>query len=127
MRYLFYPQVGNFTLALLGSFQLVLTIGESGCERILQVTVSAGVQSRTVPARDFRRVNVDTTVQEQAVSYPTDSKLLNRSRDHLVRLCRRQRVGLRKSYVRTGPRALQQVDRYGHARQYRRLRREVKR
>ena len=25
MRYLFYPQVGNFTLALLGSFNLALT------------------------------------------------------------------------------------------------------
>ena len=28
MHHLFYPQVGNFTLALLGSFNLVLTPGE---------------------------------------------------------------------------------------------------
>ena len=47
-------------------------IGESGCERILQVTVSAGVQSKAVKAADFKRVTVDTTVQEKAVS-PTDS------------------------------------------------------
>lgn len=102
-------------------------IGESGCERILQVTVSAGVQSRTVKAADFKRVTVDTTVQEKAVSYPTDSKLLNRSRERLVRLCRGHGVRLRQSYARKGPRALQQANRYGHAKQYRRLRREVKR
>ena len=102
-------------------------IGESGCEKILQVTVSAGVQSRAVNAADFKRVTVDTTVQEKAVSYPTDSKLLNRSRERLVRLCRRHGVRLRQSYARKGPRALQQANRYGHAKQYRRLRREVKR
>ena len=102
-------------------------IGESGCEKILQVTVSAGVQSRTVKASDFKRVTVDTTVQEKAVSYPTDSKLLNRSRERLVRLCQRHGVRLRQSYARKGPRALQQANRYGHARQYKRLRREVKR
>ena len=102
-------------------------IGESGCEKILQVTISAGVQSRTVKASDFKRVTVDTTVQEKAVSYPTDSKLLNRSRERLVRLCRQQGLVLRQSYARKGPRALQQANRYGHARQYKRLRREVKR
>ena len=102
-------------------------IGESGCERILQVTVAAGVQSSAVKPRDFKRVTVDTTVQEKAVSYPTDSKLLNRSRVRLVRLCHKQGVVLRQSYARKGPRALQQANRYGHAKQYRRLRREVKR
>ena len=102
-------------------------IGEVGCEKILQVTISAGVQSRTVKAADFKRVTVDTTVQEKAVSYPTDSKLLNRSRERLVRLCRQQGLVLRQSYARKGPQALQQANRYGHARQYKRLRREVKR
>ena len=102
-------------------------IGKTGCERILQVTVAAGVQSKAVKPRDFKRVTVDTTVQEKAVSYPTDSKLLNRSRERLVRLCHKQGVVLRQSYARTGPRALQKANRYGHAKQYRRLRREVKR
>ena len=102
-------------------------IGQAGSEKILQVTVAAGVQSRAVKAADFKRVTVDTTVQEKAVSYPTDSKLLNRSRERLVRLCQRHGVRLRQSYARKGPRALQQANRYGHARQYKRLRREVKR
>ena len=78
-------------------------IGESGCERILQVTVSAGVQSKAVKATDFKRVNVDTTVQEKAVSYPTDSKLLNRSRERLVRLCRQQGGGVTPELCPQGP------------------------
>ena len=61
------------------------------------------------------------------MSYPMDSKLLNRSRERLVRLCRKQGVTLRQSYARRGPRALHQANRYGHARQYRQRRREVKR
>ena len=102
-------------------------IGESGCERILQVTVAAGVQSKAVKAADFKRVTVDTTVQEKAVSYPTDSKLLNRSGSAWYGYAGKQGVVLRQSYARKGPRALQQANRYGHAKQYRRLRREVKR
>ncbi len=39
-------------------------IGESGCARILQVTVALGVQSKAVKTTDFKRVTVDTTVQE---------------------------------------------------------------
>ena len=39
-------------------------IGVAGCARILQVTVALGVQSKAVKTTDFKRVTVDTTVQE---------------------------------------------------------------
>jgi len=102
-------------------------IGESGCETILRMSIDAGVTSKTVPAREFKRVSVDTTVQEKAVSYPTDGKLLNRSRARLVRLCHQQGVTLRQSYAQVGPKALVKASRYAHAKQYRRMHREVKR
>jgi IS5 family transposase len=101
-------------------------IGESGCELILQATVTAGINSKTVSRFQLRRVSVDTTVQEKAVSFPTDSKLLNRSRVRLVKLCREHAVVLRQSYERKGPQALFKANRYGHARQYRRMRSRVK-
>jgi len=101
-------------------------IGEDGCERILQATVKAGVKSRTVKPADLKRVTVDTTVQEKAVAFPTDSKLLNRSRVRLVKLCRKHGIVLRQSYARKGPEALFRTNRYGHARQLRRMRRQVK-
>jgi len=60
------------------------------------------------------------------VSFPTDSKLLNRSRVRLVKLCREHGVVLRQSYARKGPQALFKANRYGHARQFRRMRGRVK-
>ncbi len=101
-------------------------IGESGCEKILQATVSAGLKSKTIKPAHLKRITVDTTVQEKAVSFPTDSKLLNRSRVRLVKLCHEQGVVLRQSYARKGPQALFKANRYAHARQYRRMRSRVK-
>ena len=101
-------------------------IGESGCEFLLKETVDAGVRGKAVKRSDCRRVTVDSTVQEKAVRYPTDGGLLNRSRERLVRLCAKSGVGLRQSYARVGPRRVQRASRYGHARQYRRMRTEIK-
>ena len=100
-------------------------IGEPGCELLLKATIGAGVRSGTVRERDFGRVTVDTTVQEKAVSFPTDSKLLNRSRERLARLCAANGVKLRQSYARKGPEALLKANRYAHAKQMKRMRREV--
>jgi len=101
-------------------------IGESGCEKILRETIRAGLESGAVKGLELKRVTVDTTVQEKAVSFPTDSKLLNRSRVRLVKLCFKHGVVLRQSYARKGPEALFRTNRYAHARQLWRMRRQVK-
>jgi len=101
-------------------------IGESGCEKILRATIEVGVKSKTIKRSDLKRVTVDTTVQEKAVTFPTDSKLLNRSRSRLVKRCRKHGVTLRQSYERKGPEALLLANRYAHARQMRRMRRQVR-
>ena len=75
-------------------------IGEEGCEWMLSVTIQAGVDSKTVNQRDFQSVTVDTTVQEKAVTYPTDGKLLERCRQHLVRLAGQHDLPLRQNYNR---------------------------
>ena len=98
-------------------------LGESGMEALLSATVDAAIESKAVKPRDLRRVTVDTTVQEKAIAFPTDSKLYNRARERLVRLARAHGVPLRQSYVRVGPRLLFKNNRYGYARQTRRMRR----
>jgi IS5 family transposase len=50
-------------------------IGEVGCEWMLAVTIQAGVDSKTVKRNHFKSVTVDSTVQEKAITYPTDGKL----------------------------------------------------
>ena len=100
-------------------------IGESGCELLLKATIGAGVGSGAVRERDFGRVTVDTTVQEKAVAFPTDSRLPDRSRKRLAKLCAANGVKLRQSYARKGPEALLNANRYAHAKQMKRMRREV--
>ena len=53
---------------------------------MLSVTMQAGVDSKTVKKQDFESVTVDSTVQEKAITYPTDGKFYECCRQHLVRL-----------------------------------------
>ena len=80
-----------------------IRIGESGCELILKSTVTAGMATGALKKSDLKRVTVDTTVQEKAVTYPTDAKLLKRVRERLVKKARAAGLNLRQSYVRVGP------------------------
>jgi len=98
-------------------------LGDTGMELLLSATIDAAIKSKAVKSRDLRRVTVDTTVQEKAIAFPTDSRLYNRARERLVRLARAHDMPLRQSYVRVGPRLLFKNNRYGHARQLRRQRR----
>ena len=98
-------------------------LGEQGIEVLLSATIDAAIKSKAVKSRDLKRITVDTTVQEKAIAFPTDSRLYNRARERLVRLAKTHGIALRQSYVRVGPRLLFQNNRYGHARQLRRQRR----
>ena len=69
---------------------------------------------------------VDTTVQPKAIAHATDSRLLNRAREQLVDEAKANGIKLRQSYARVGPRAEQQAGRYAHARQYRRMRGQLR-
>lgn len=81
-------------------------LGEDGAKKLLQLTVDASVKTQTVKPSSFKQEVVDTTVMEKDVGFPTDAKLLNRCREHLVKLTQKQGIGLRQSYARLGKRAL---------------------
>ena len=101
-------------------------IGKEGCEFMLGLTIETGLATKTITPRSLAVVNVDTTVQEKAVSFPLDAKLYHKARRALVRLAKRQGIALRQSYERTGAHALAMNGRYAHARQMKRAKREQK-
>jgi IS5 family transposase len=101
-------------------------IGVEGAEELLKETIQTALRMKAVRVREFESVNVDTTVQEKAITHPTDSKLYNRMREKLVKLAQRRGVRLRQSYVRKGPEALLKANRYYYARQHKRARRQVR-
>lgn len=101
-------------------------IGEEGAEWLLTKTIEAGRTSGAVDDKSFERVSVDTTVMEKNIAYPTDARLYERARQKLVALAREAGVDLRQSYARLAPRLALQVGRYAHAKQFKRMRKALK-
>ncbi len=101
-------------------------IESKGMEKLLQATIEAAICKGLIKPVDTRRVNVDTTVQEKAVAFPTDARLYQKMRRALVRAARGRGIGLRQSYERPGKKALLMQGRYSHARQMRRAARQTR-
>lgn len=97
-------------------------LGESGIAALLAQSIEAARRAKVIKPSSVQRVIVDTTVMEKAIAYPTDSALLERSRKHLVKAARQCGLHLRQNYNREAPRLVQQIGRYAHAKQFRRMR-----
>ncbi len=101
-------------------------IGEEGVEWLLTQTIRAGQKSGAIDEDSAKRVALDTTVMEKNIAHPTDSRLYERAREQLVALAQEAGVELRQSYARLAPRLALQVGRYAHAKQFRRMRKALK-
>jgi IS5 family transposase len=102
-------------------------MGDERLEVLLQESLAVAVKTDAVDVRDLSKVIVDTTVQEKAITFPTDAKLMNRAREMLVRLAKQHGVKLRQGYPKVGRLALMKHQRYAHAKQFKRARRELRR
>lgn len=101
-------------------------IGPKGMESLLAGTIQTAKSEGHVSKEHMERVNVDTTVQEKAIAFPTDARLYHKARRILVRLAKREGIELRQSYERLGKSAFIMQGRYSHARQMKRSKREQK-
>lgn len=102
-------------------------MGEEKAQALLQESLAVAVKTKAMQIAELREVVVDTTVQEKAATFPTDAKLLNRSRVRLVRLSKKHGLRLRQSYARVGKLALIKHQRYAHAKQFKRANRQLRR
>jgi len=101
-------------------------VGADRLEELLQETIALAKREGQVSQRDLERVNVDTTVQEKNITYPTDSKLMYRSIQKLVKAAQSRSIKLRQSYLRVGKIAAVKASRYAHARQFKRMQRSLR-
>ena len=101
-------------------------IGEEGVEWLLTKTIEAGRRSGVVKDRSLSRVAVDTTVMEKNIAHPTDARLYEKARCKLVALTDEGGITLRQNYNRLAPRLAPQIGRYAHAKQFKRLRKALK-
>jgi len=97
-------------------------LGAAGAEQMLRETIEAGLRMKAVRTAEFKRINVDTTVQTKAIRYPTDARLYHRMREQLVKAARAEGLVIKQSYAHVGKRLLMQSSRYAHARQMKRAR-----
>jgi len=95
-------------------------VGASGAEELLKQTIEAGLKLKAVKRSQLKRVNVDTTVQEKEVRFPTDARLYDRSRQRLVDAAKKRKIHLRQNYNRLSKQLLAQQSRYSHAKQIKR-------
>ena len=93
-------------------------MGEEKLAVLVQESLASAIRMGAARPADFTQVIVDTTVQEKAISFPTDARLMHRARERLVRLARATKgIKLRQSYARVGKFALIKHQRYAHAKQ----------
>ena len=101
-------------------------IGEEGVELLLVVTIEAARTAGLIKKSSLDKIIVDTTVMPKAIAHPTDSRLLEKSRQHLVRLAEEHNLELRQNYNRQAPRMAAQIGRYAHAKQFKRMHKALK-
>ena len=70
-------------------------IGKEGFEKIFQMSVSLHGRSALEAS-----VNIDTTVQEKNISYPTDSKLAIKIINRLNKIAKRHGIPQRRTYLK---------------------------
>jgi len=102
-------------------------VGVKGIEQMLVETVKSAQRTKQLKKRELERVNVDTTVQEKAIAYPTDARLYQKGRRALVKAAQRAGIVLRQSYQRVGKRILDEQARYAAARQMNRAAKKTRR
>ena len=101
-------------------------LGPEKIEELLTVTIHTAKEEKLLTGKHVERVNVDTTVQEKAIAFPTDARLYHKARRVLVRLARKMHIDLRQNYERTGKKVFLKQGRYASAGQYNRAKKETK-
>jgi len=102
-------------------------LGEAGVEQLLKTTIEAAVSMGAVKKAEFERIIVDSTVQEKAIAHPTDSRLLEVAREKIARLAKRAGIALKQTHEREGKTLRRKAGGYAHAKQFRRLKRVLRR
>jgi transposase, IS5 family len=95
-------------------------VGAERLEKLLEATIHTALTMKAMRPQELQQVNVDTTVQEKAIAFPTDARLYHKMRAALVRRAKSLGLVLRQNYRFKGKRLLAKQGRYAHARQMKR-------
>jgi IS5 family transposase len=89
-------------------------------DKLLETTIQAALDAKVITPSSIQKVNVDTTVEEKNIAYPTDIGLYYRLIRHLVKYAKGKKIFLKQTYERVGKRLLRKHSGYVHAKQMKR-------
>jgi IS5 family transposase len=101
-------------------------LGPDKIEELLSATIDTAKEEKLLTRKHVERVNVDTTVQEKAIAFPTDARLYHKVRRALVKAAKKMHIDLRQNYERTSKKVFLKQGRYASAGQYKRAKKETK-
>lgn len=97
-------------------------IGKEGFEKIFQMSIQLHGKAACEDT-----VNIDTTVQEKNITYPTDSKLAIKIINRLHKIARKHSVALRRTYAKEIKKLRLAIRHFRHAKKRGQARRALKR
>jgi IS5 family transposase len=92
-------------------------IGSRGIEELFKELLNTAKRTGNLKKSHLNKVNVDTTVQEKAIAFPTDARLYYKMRESLVRAAEKRGIELRQNYKRVSKKVLAKQGHYSHAKQ----------
>lgn len=75
---------------------------ESDLNELLETTIKGGLKTKMIRKQSIKKVNVDTTVREKNITFPTNVKLYYRLIEYLVRIAKSYDIHLKQTYERSG-------------------------
>lgn len=63
-------------------------VGDEALTVLLQESLCVALKAKALKPQDLTRITVDTTVQEKALTFPTDAKLHYKAIERLGRQCK---------------------------------------
>lgn len=97
-------------------------LGAEKMEKLLTETFRVALRAKYVEVAELKKIVVDTTVQEKAVAFPTDSRLYYKAVQALGKVAKKAGIKLRQSFVRISKQKLFKQSRYSHAKQMKKAR-----
>jgi len=104
-----------------------VTLGAAGLEELLSATIQTAVDVGDIKKKEFKRVVLYTTVQEKTIAYSVDSRWLEIARREVVAAATRFDIVLKQTFPAEGNTLQRQAGGYARAKQFKRLRRVIKR
>lgn len=102
-------------------------LGARGMEKLLQLSISVALRTKTVTSAELSKVISDTTVMPKAVAHPVDAKLIRRSIERIVRAAKAAGIHLKRTFERVATWALKDYLRLMHGKKMRKAQKPLKR